>query len=198
MLSWVKKKKRSTFGLSDRVYIACELLKASWRAAHPCTQALWNAAGDAVRLAIKNPGQSYAIGQHLAARRDGAWLRIRLPSGRYLCYTQPEVDDSGQISYAGVNQYTRQWGRIKTYGGKIVENCTQAFARDIMAANMQPIEDAGFEIVLSVHDELITEAPDDDAWSVDRLTDLLATQPRWAPDIPLAAAGFEDYRYRKD
>jgi DNA polymerase bacteriophage-type len=198
MLQWVKKQKRSTFGLSDQVYVACEVLKRAWRDAHPNTEALWRAARDGVTKAIERPGETFSIGEHLRARVDGAWLRIRLPSGRYLCYTQPQVDDKGQISYMGVDQYTRQWKRVKTYGGKLIENCTQAFARDIMAANMQAIDDAGYQIVLSVHDELLTETPQDDDYNPEALSALLSTVPPWAAGIPLAAAGFEATRYRKD
>jgi DNA polymerase len=197
MWGWAKKKKR-TLGLTMEVYVACEVLKRAWRDAHAATAALWAAAGEAVRLAIKHPGESFPIGQHLKARRDGAWLRIRLPSGRYLCYINPSVDDEGQITYFGVNQYTRQWGRIKTYGGKLIENATQAFARDILAYNMPAIERAGYEIVLSVHDELLTETPDSPEFNADELGRMMATAPSWAPGIPLAAAGFETYRYRKD
>jgi DNA polymerase len=197
MWNWAQKKKR-TLGLPMDVYVACEVLKRAWRDAHAATSALWAAAGEAVRLAIKNPGESFPIGQHLKARRDGAWLRIRLPSGRYLCYINPSVDDDGQITYFGVNQYTRQWGRIKTYGGKLIENCTQAFARDILAYNMPAIEAKGYEIVLSVHDELLTETPDSDEFNADELGQMMATAPAWAKGIPLAAAGFETYRYRKD
>ena len=197
MWSWAQKKKR-TLGLPMEVYVACEVLKRAWRDAHAATQALWAAAGEAVRLAIHNPGESFPIGQHLKARRDGAWLRIRLPSGRYLCYINPAVDDDGQITYFGVNQYTRQWGRIKTYGGKLVENATQAFARDVLAYNMPAIEQAGYEIVLSVHDELLTETPDREEFNADELGQMMATAPAWAKGIPLAAAGFETTRYRKD
>lgn len=198
MLAWFKKKRLSTVGLSDHVWTACEALVLMWRAAHPNTQALWEAADEAVRQAIARPGETFSIGQHLRARVDGAWLRLRLPSGRYLCYTQPEVSPKGDISYLGVDQYTRQWKRVKTYGGKLIENCTQAFARDIMAANMQPIEDAGYEIVLSVHDELLTETPDTDEFDHEALASLLSAVPPWAAGIPLAAAGFETTRYRKD
>ena len=197
MWGWAKKKKR-TLGLTMEVYVACEVLKRAWRDAHAATEALWAAAGEAARLAIKNPGETFPIGQHLKARRDGAWLRIRLPSGRYLCYINPDVDDEGQITYFGVNQYTRQWGRIKTYSGKLIENATQAFARDILAYNMPAIERAGYEIVLSVHDELLTETPDTDKFNADELGQMMATAPDWAKGIPLAAAGFETTRYRKD
>lgn len=193
---WAQKKKR-TLGLPEKVYVSCEILKRAWRDAHPQTTALWKAAGDSVRAAVQNPGESFAIGQHLKARRDGAWLRIRLPSGRYLCYINPRVDDDGQITYFGVNQYTRQWGPIKTYGGKIIENCTQAFARDIMAYNMPGIDAAGYDIVLSVHDELVTETPQTEEFNVDHLSSMLAWEPQWAKGIPLAAAGFETFRYKK-
>jgi DNA polymerase len=197
MWKWATKKRR-TLGLTMEIYVACEVLKRAWRDAHAATEALWAAAGSSVRSAIKNPGETFPIGQHLKARRDGAWLRIRLPSGRYLCYINPAVDDDGQITYFGVNQYTRQWGRIKTYGGKIIENATQAFARDILAYNMPAIEAKGYEIVLSVHDELLTETPDTDEFNADELGQMMSTAPSWAAGIPLAAAGFETPRYRKD
>lgn len=198
MLAWFKKKRLSTVGLSDHVWTACEALVLMWRAAHPNTQALWEAADEAVRQAIARPGETFSIGQHLRARVDGAWLRLRLPSGRYLCYTQPEVSPKGDISYMGVDQYTRQWKRVKTYAGKLIENCTQAFARDIMAANMADVERNGYEIVLSVHDELLTETNDDVAWSAEHLAEIMTHVPPWAAGIPLAAAGFETTRYRKD
>lgn len=197
MLAWFKKKRRSTHGLSERVWVACEILVLGWRDAHPNVVALWKAAADGVRGAIANPGQVFKIGKHLAARRDGSWLRVRLPSGRYLCYLHPEVADDGQISYVGVDQYTRQWKRIKTYGGKLVENCTQAFARDVLASSMPAIEAEGYGIVLSVHDELLAETPDTDDFSHERLAELMSVVPPWAAGMPLAAAGFETYRYRK-
>ena len=196
MWSWAQKKKR-TLGLSMEVYVACEVLKRAWRDAHAATRALWAAGGEAVRLAIKSPGEAFAIGPHLKARVDGKWLRIRLPSGRYLCYINPSVDEEGQITYFGVNQYTRQWGRIQTYGGKLIENCTQAFARDVLAYNMPAIENTGYEIVLSVHDELLTETPDTPEFTAQTLGQMMAAAPEWARGIPLAAAGFETYRYRK-
>jgi DNA polymerase bacteriophage-type len=177
--------------------VACEVLKKAWRDAHPATTSLWSDLGDAVRQAIQNPGVCFPVRQ-LKVQRDAAWLRIRLPSGRCLCYIKPDVDETGQITYWGVNQYTRQWGKIKTYGGKLVENVVQAWARDVLAYRMREIELAGFDIVLTVHDELITEAQDSPAWSVDDLVDFMSDPPPWADACPLAAAGFETYRYRKD
>jgi DNA polymerase len=198
MHEWATKKGLVKAAMSQSVYVACEVLKQAWREAHPATTALWALAKEQVTNAVRNPGVTFDIGESLKARVDGNWLRMRLPSGRYLCYLQPKVSDSGEITYMGVNQYTRQWGRIKTYGGKLIENATQAFARDVMAANMPAIDEAGYEIGLTVHDEVLTETPDLPEYSVERLCEMLAAAPTWAPGIPLAAAGFETYRYRKD
>ena len=98
----------------------------------------------------------------------------------------------------GNNQYTKKWDRLDTYGGKIFENICQAVERDVMAHNMPAIEAAGYAIVLTVHDEVICEAPDTDDFNPEHLSALLAANPPWAEDMPLAAAGFEARRYKKD
>lgn len=193
---WAERKNR-TLGLHEDVYTACELLKSAWRAAHPATVALWKSVGDQARMAIRNQKVTFTAGP-FALRCDGSWLRIRLPSGRYLCYIKPDVDENGQISYFGVNQYTRRWDRLKTYGGKLVENLIQAWARDVLFYNMPAVEAAGYPITLSVHDELLTETPDTPDFTSAELARIMATPPAWAADCPLNAAGFETYRYRKD
>lgn len=195
-LAWCRAEKRSTYGLSDRVFIVCDALKRMWRRQHPHIVETWTNLRGAAINAVEWPGQTFRAGM-FKARRDGAWLRILLPSGNYLCYPSPEVR-KGALTYMGVNQYTRKWSRLGTYGGKLFENACQSLARDVMAANMPAIEQAGFDIVLSVHDELITEAPDTEDFTAERLSELLATNPPWATGMPLAAGGFEAYRYRKD
>ncbi|MEY2655325.1 MAG: hypothetical protein RLZZ524_2353 [Pseudomonadota bacterium] len=194
--AWAQKKRR-TLGLSQAVYVACQVLVSSWRAAHPQVVAFWAAAEAAVRNAIEYPGVPFDAGPRITVRVDGAWLRVALPSGRYVCYLNPAVADDGQITFLGVDQYTRQWKRIKTYGGKLVENWTQATARDTLAWNLQDVEDAGFEVLLTVHDEVPAEAPDRPEFSAARLSALLATNKPWNAGLPLAAAGFETYRYGK-
>lgn len=196
MLGWRKKKKLTTFGLSDRAFVVCEAFKALWREAHGETSSYWPELNKAAIRAVKNPGLVVEC-RRLKFKRSGAWLRMILPSGRSLCYPSPQVED-GKLSYMGVNQYTRKWSRIHTYGGKLFENACQAVARDVMAWNMPAIEDAGYEIVLTVHDDCIVEALDTDQYTSDKLSSLLATNPDWLPGCPLSAAGFEAYRYRKD
>ncbi|EDU7785077.1 DNA polymerase [Salmonella enterica subsp. enterica serovar Oranienburg] len=189
-------KRKATYGLSERVFIACDSLKRLWRRAHPATCDFWYELERTVRAAIATPQKTLYCG-YLKVRRDGAWLRIQLPSGRALCYPSPSIE-KGNITYQGVNSYSRKWQRLKTYGGKLVENVTQAAAREVLAGNMPLIEDAGYSIVLTVHDEVICEAPDTDDFNDKALSALLSTNPEWAPDIPLNAGGFEAYHYRKD
>ena len=197
MWDWAVKKKR-TLGLEKSIWTACEVLKHAWREAHPATTALWAAAGDAVRAAIQNPGQTFDAGPRIKVRRDGAWLRCRLPSGRYVCYLQPRVEDDGQITYMGVSQYTRRWERIKTYGGRLVENWTQAAARDVIAAGVTEADANGYPPVLHVHDEIIAETPDAAEFTAAGLAALMTRPLPWSAGLPLAAAGFEATRYRKE
>ena len=193
---WAVENKR-TYGLPDKAYIICDSFKRAWRKSHPAISSFWKSLDMAVRNVINGHSQSVTI-QQLVIDKVGAWLRIRLPSGRYLCYPGATVDDKGKISYLGQNTYSRKWERINTYGGKLAENITQAVARDVMAYSMPCIDEIGFNIVLTVHDEIITEAPDLPEYSHDYLSQILATPPAWADGLPLAAAGFESYRYKKD
>lgn len=193
---WFTEQNRPTFGLSNHVWCVCDSFKRTWRRAHRRVSSFWEDLEQTAVLVITT-GQPARCRKLLLDRR-GAWLRIRLPSGRFVCYPAAAVDAEGKISYMGVDSYTRKWTRIKTYGGKLVENITQAVARDILAEAMPKIEAEGYRIVLTVHDEIISEVPDTDTFTHETLSGLMATNPTWAKGLPLAAAGFEDYRYRKD
>ncbi|EJJ7661442.1 DNA polymerase [Salmonella enterica] len=189
-------KQKKTYGLSEPVFIVCDSLKRMWRNAHPETVVFWYELADDVKRAINHPGVT-VICRKLKIRRDGGWLRIVLPSGRAVCYPGIRLVND-EISYMGINPYSRKWQRLRTYGGRLVENVCQAAARDVLAGNMPLIEDAGYNIVLTVHDEVLTEAPDTDDFNDKALSALLSTNPEWAPDIPLNAGGFEAYHYRKE
>ena len=179
-----------------------EIVQA-WRRAHPATKSFWYDMEGAAKMAIRDPGASYSARLiTFVAKKDQMgtdWLLMRLPSGRSLCYRNASVDrESGQILYGGVNQYTRKWSILKTYGGKLVENCVQAVARDVFMSGLKRAEAAGYAVCLRVHDELICETPDEPRFSHEELASLMSTNPHWAPMLPLAAAGFETRRYRKD
>ncbi len=171
----------------------------AWRTAHPETTSFWTELEKAVRIAINISGRVVNC-RKVRVCRTGAWLRIILPSGRAICYPSPRIEDE-KITYMGMSPYSKRWTRLKTYGGKLVENVTQACAAEVLKTNMVQVEEAGYEIVLSVHDELITETPNvsgNKKWTAAELSDLLATVPAWAPGLPLAAGGFEASRYRKE
>lgn len=170
------------------------LVKA-WRRANPSIVQFWYDLEDAARRAIETPGVVFTVGM-LRLRRDGWWLKIKLPSGRLLCYPSPRVDN-GKISYMGVNQYTKKWERLGLYSGKIAEHITQAVARDVLAWNMPEIESAGFDLLLTVHDECITETDAERENAVEDLCALMTKTPPWAAGLPLAANGYEAARYRK-
>ena len=187
-------------------WVASDTVKLAWRARHPRTVALWGACQKSAKLAIQNPGKTYRAGPWLkfSVRRHAgiAYLLCRLPSANFLCYCDPRYhQDDDVITYMGIDATATggqfgKWQRLYTYGGKIVENACQSLAMDIMAANMPAIDETGFPIILTVHDEILSE-PDADG-SAEDLAALMATPPEWLPDFPLAAAGFETLRYRKD
>jgi DNA polymerase len=171
----------------------------AWREANRNIMEFSGALEDAFRFAIRHPGQPRRVSNgRIVIQRDGAYLRMRLPSGRTLCYPNPQVDDDGIISYAGINAYSRKWERISTYGGKIGENYVQASSADFMMENEEVIEDAMYDIIFDVHDEVATEVEDDPRFSGGELARLLSTARPWAPGFPLAAKGSETKRYRKD
>ncbi|QIG59288.1 DNA polymerase [Escherichia phage vB_EcoS_XY2] len=139
----------------------------------------------------------------------GWWLCMELPSGRILSYpgigvsVTKETDEDGRVNtnvrikYQGENQLTRQWTTLYTHGGKACENIVQALCRDLLAYAMIKVEDGGYPIVLSVHDELVCETPDTPEYSVAELERLMCALPEWAEGFPLVAEGSEMYRYAK-
>jgi DNA polymerase len=97
----------------------------------------------------------------------------------------------------GQNQTTRQWQKIYTYGGKLAENVTQALCRDMLAFALVGVERAGWPIVLHVHDEIVTDVPNEPQYSAAELERLMCELPDWAEGFPLAAEGQELFRYAK-
>lgn len=197
-VDWIREEKARDLGIPYHVEVACEVLKTGWREAHPKTMELWGKVETAFRRAIATPGKTFRAGPHLQVRRDGAWTRMRLPSGRYLCYMGMHIDKHNSMRFWGVNSYTKRWAKLYTYGGKLTENATQAFARDVMAYHMPRLEWAGYSIVLTVHDEPIAEVPDTLMHTAREMCMIMTTPVPWAPELPLAAGGFETYRYRKE
>lgn len=198
---WAAKDKRRLSGLDRDVWIACDSIKRLWRKSNPNIVSLWKAFDDAA-IECLTTGKKAVIDKRIGLwfERRGSWLLMRLPSGRYLCYPAALTgaeDEQCTFTFMGVNQASRKWQRIKTFGGKLTENCIQAVACDVLANALFNVKAAGFDSVLTVHDEILTEAPDDEAHDHAALERAMEILPTWATGLPLAAAGFESLRYRK-
>ena len=187
---------KARHNLAEDTFVACDAIKRTWRRAHPMVSSYWKELEDTVRKAIATPGATYPC-RKVKVRRDGAWLRIALPSGRALCYPNPGEDDKG-LFYTGFNQYSKQWGKVYTYGGKLFENIVQAVACDQFAETMPAIDAAGFDLVLGVHDEWVSEVGADSPLSAKLLAELMCSELDWNAGLPLAAKGFETTRYKKE
>lgn len=172
-------------------------------------QQFWYDIDDTAQAAIRNPGRIFTCGRNDSLRwlTKGKFLWCVLPSGRPLAYALPRLEeqvvkkkDGGTftkvgIAYSGI--HNRRWVKRRTYGGALTENVVQAMARDIMTSNMLQVEEAGYPVVLTVHDEVVADVPDGHG-SLDEYLSLLETCPAWATGAPIAVEGWEGPRYKKD
>lgn len=216
-----EKDDRPSYILDKKVWRTCDALKRMYREANPAIVQFWRDVEDAAMAAIRNPGKEFTAGprgvkfsrnvetDNNGNKVAGWWLRMTLPSGRVMSYpgvglsVSKETDEDGKVStnvhikYQGENQLTRQWGSQYTYSGKLVENCTQALCRDLLANALLNVEANGYRIVLHVHDEVICETPDTPEYNVAALERLMCELPEWAEGFPLVAEGQELKRYAK-
>ena len=199
MLKWAKEKKLIR-GMSQKAWVACNAIKSAWRKANSEIESFWYSLAKACQSAIKAKGVAFSAGR-IVCRVSGNYLLMRLPSGRYLVYPAPRLPEEGEMcdfSFMGVNQYTKKWERIPTYSGKLAENSVQGAACDLLLEAGPRLEAAGYHIVMSVHDEYITEIKDDNTRNHREMEQIMSALPDWADGLPLVAAGFEAARYRKD
>ena len=216
-----EKDDRPSYILDKKVWRTCDALKRMYREANPAIVQFWRDIEDAAMAAIRNPGKEFTAGprgvkfsrnvetDNNGNKVAGWWLRMTLPSGRVMSYpgvglsVSKETDEDGKVTsnvrikYQGENQLTRQWGFQYTYSGKLVENCTQALCRDLLANALLNVEANGYPIVLHVHDEIICETPDLPEYNVAELERLMCKLPEWAEGFPLVAEGQELKRYAK-
>ena len=173
-----------------------------WRGANPNVVKLWRNCELAARTVIEEH-RTVRLKNGIAFGYINGNLFIKLPSGRKLCYWNTRLkmdprDGREHIVYMGVNQETKQWGETETYGGKLVENITQAIARDCLAISMQRVAALGYNIVMHVHDEMIVDVPIEDTDALDRINACMAEPIPWAPGLPLRGDGYETPFYMKD
>jgi DNA polymerase len=179
-------------------------LVRTWREANPDIVDFWKRVGEAA-FHVVEIGKSEDAQVEVEEKLDRLTFKYRkgslfitLPSGRFLAYQFPKItinEETGNksLSYMFIGP-DKKWGRIETYGPKLVENIVQATARDILCHAMKGLRD--YRIVMHVHDELIIEAKED--VSLDYVTKKMAEVPSWAEGLLLRADGYECQFYQKD
>ena len=178
---------------------------ARWREANSRITDLWYKM-DAAAVQVIGQGGSVGVNKIVLARefnyQQGAdCMTIILPSGRKLYYVQPQIDQNqwgkSSISFMGMDQTTKKWKRIETYGGKLVENCVQAIARDCLAQAIEHLEAAGLPVVFHVHDEVVIDCPPSAA-TLENVVQIMNNPIPWAPGLPLGADGWVGKFFKKD
>jgi len=161
----------------------------------------WYEVDNACKDAIKTPNRMFRAGPVTVAS-NGRYLFARLPSGRTITYPMPEIrrvkKDWGwvdAITYKGIDSITKQWRRIETWGGSLVENWVQGIARDVMKEAQMRTGALGFETLFSVHDEIVSEHDRPDRY--DEYHAAMIEPTAWAPDLPIHADGEVCKRFRK-
>lgn len=178
-----------------------------WRDANKRIKDLWYKLQNAAIQAITQGGSVDVNGLIIAHEWDATqntdYMTITLPSGRKLFYNAPQIGENKwggpSISYMGVNDKNK-WGRVETYGGKLVENCVQAIARDCLAQAIEHLEATGFPVVFHVHDEVIIDvrpfAGEEEMLA--KTVEIMSQPIPWAPDLPLGAEGWVGQFFKKD
>lgn len=179
-----------------------------WREANTRICELWNAFDGAALSVIANGGYARVgcctLAREYDAAQERTYLTITLPSGRKLFYVEPALGKNRwgnpSISYAGVAQDTKKWARVETYGGKLVENCVQAIARDCLAHCIEQLESASFPVVFHVHDEVVIEIEPfaDDKSMLNTVVAMMSCPIPWAEGLPLNADGWVGHYFKKD
>lgn len=172
-----------------------------WRKANPKIVQLWSDVETCAIHTIKTR-ESVRL-RSLGFHYDGGIFSIDLPSGRSLFYNHPKlgVNSFGMesIIFKGMDQVIKQWTSVETYGGKLVENIVQAISRDILAYSMQNLRNAGFKMVMHVHDEVICEVKEEiQKEQLDLMETIMGYEVPWAPGLPLVADGYTTKFYKKD
>lgn len=188
-------------------------LQKAWRAANANIVALWAHLEDACHRAVREPGTMHKAGPHLKVAATKSALRIYLPSGRALHYWQPKlrtgvkriqtVNDAGEIVERDIEMTELRYRRARgtdmtidhTYGGKLVENATQAVARELLAHALVYLDDTPYNVVAHIHDSIVAEVPEGTG-DVAEFCGLIEDLPEWADGLPIAAEGYRSKRFR--
>lgn len=179
-----------------------------WRQANNRIQALWDELNRAAIEVIDQGGSRHLHGLILAREcdiiRGTVSFTITLPSGRKLYYINPSLGENqwggASICYMGMDQSTKKWTKLETYGGKLTENIVQAIARDLLAEAIERLAAAGYPIVFHVHDEVIIDIKPyaDNEKMLKDVVEIMSVVPSWATGLPLGADGWVGDYFTKE
>lgn len=196
------------FEISQKEFVASDLIKQYWREANPKIVEYWGNLNQTAIAAVQNPGQSYAAGagdRQVKYKVNGSFLWCRLPAGGVICYPYPQVksippfEDSAPVptlTAMGADSYTKKWQRYAAYGGLLAENITQAVARDLLVEAMLRLEEKKYPVIMHIHDEVVCEVPKNFG-SLEEVEGIVSVVPAWANGLPIAAEGWRGERFRK-
>jgi len=178
----------------------------NYRTSYAKVKELWGMCESAAIQAVENLGSPFAAGGKIVLKCVKGALWMRLPSGRLICWQRPELEllttpwgsEKLGVTVHSQNTFTRQWTRNAIIGSSIFQSAVQGTARDFLAVAMLNLDKAGYEVINSVHDEvlLLVEEQNGESAMAD-VVKIMTTPPSWAPDFPLAAEGWHGKRYRK-
>lgn len=176
-----------------------------WRRSNPAIVQFWYDIEDAAYRAVTSGAATrvgpVTIGRDFDPGNNLDFMTVLLPCGRKLYYAHPHIGQNrfgrDSICYFGQNQTTHKWEVVETYGGKLVENITQAVARDCLFYAMEQLNAAGYPIVFDIHDEVVLEVPEKMA-DLDKVVEIMSQPIPWAPGLPLNADGWVDTYFKKD
>lgn len=180
-------------------------IRDRWRYSNPHIVQLWSNVEAAAWEAVQSGRRVELLDGRLVFAYEsdtkGDYLTIRLPSGRKLFYPYPHMGTNRfgrpALCYWGLNQKTKKWSVVETYGGKLSENITQAVARDCLAEAVERLEAAGYPVVFHVHDEVVIDVPAERA-DLEDVVQIMRKAPSWAAGLPLNAEGWVNDFFKKD
>jgi DNA polymerase len=181
-----------------------ETIKRIYREANPEIVQLWRTLEAAAIQAVQDPECWVTVANgRVGFMKAKGRMYLRLPSGRCLIYTKPRYElvespfgPRAGLTFEGLSSATHRWERQSLYGGKLAENAVQALCRDLLASAMLRLEDAGYPIVLHVHDEIVAEVLEGQG-DLDEFERLMAETSEWAKGFPVKAEGLRAKRFGK-
>lgn len=159
----------------------CKRIISIYRETNYAISGLWREAGNMLRYLVR--GDALPFGRDGVLGVDPYEPGIILPNGLLIRYDglREDENEKGGVEYS----YKTRMGRTRIYGGKVVENVTQALARLIIGEQMLRISKK-YRVVLTVHDSIVCCVPDEEAETCKAyVEDCMRWVPTWAAGLPV-------------